>query len=84
MVAVESLVTDPPTMPDLATFPTFDDLFDELAAAEASDPARFDVVFDPLKGYPVSASVDISFQIADEEFSFGITNFEAIEPVPSG
>ena len=84
VVAVESLVIDPPTMPDVATFPTFDNLFDELAAAEASDPVRFDVVFDPSKGYPVSASVDISFQIADEEFSFGITSFEAIEPVPSG
>lgn len=73
-----------PTLPDVAAFPTFDDLFDELAAAEASEPVQFDVVFDPVQGYPVSASVDVPFQIADEEFSFEITSFEAVEPLPSG
>lgn len=74
VVAVESLATDPPVLPDVAAFPTIDDLFDQLAAAEANDPVVFDVVFDPVQGFPVSATVDISLQIADEEFSFEVRN----------
>ncbi len=74
VVAVESLAADPPVMPEFAVFPTIDDLFDELIAAEANDPVQFDVAFDPIQSYPVSASVDISLQIADEEFSFLVRN----------
>jgi len=76
VTAVESLQADPPDLPPIATFPTIDDLLDQLENAAAADPVLFDVVFDEVRGYPVSAIVDISLQIADEEFGFDVSNFE--------
>ncbi|TFG62533.1 MAG: 4-phosphopantetheinyl transferase family protein [Gemmatimonadales bacterium] len=74
VVAVQSLMNPPSTLPDIDTFSTIDGLLDRLEAAEASDPVVFDVVYDQVRGFPVSAVVDISFQIADEEFSFEVSN----------
>ena len=50
--------------------PTVDDLFDRLEDVLGQDPVEYSVDFDPDMGYPSRASVDISRQIADEEFSF--------------
>lgn len=74
VVAVESLLDPPTTLPGIDAFSTIDGLLDRLEAAEASDPVIFDVIYDEARGFPVSAVVDISFQIADEEFSFEVSN----------
>jgi len=79
VVAVEPLINEPPSDPNIAAFSTIDELLDWLETAEASDPVVFDVVYDEMRGYPVSANVDISFQIADEEFSFEVSNLEVAE-----
>lgn len=57
----------PGTRPDPEQFPTIDELFAQLRAAAAAQPARFEVAFDPTLGHPVSVDVDISEQLADEE-----------------
>ncbi len=79
IVSVEPLTNQPPSDPNIAAFSTIDELLDWLETAEASNPVVFDVVYDELRGYPVSANVDISFQIADEEFSFEVSNLEVPE-----
>ncbi len=55
---------------DLTFFSTVDELFDRLEQALEQDPEVFEVLFDADLGYPTSANVDISFMIADEEYSF--------------
>lgn len=75
VTAVEPLDGGPDDLP-VSAFPTIDDLFDRLAAAEANDPVVFEVEFHPVLGFPTFANIDISRQIADEEFSFEVGNVE--------
>lgn len=65
-------VSDGQTLPveDLAFFSTVDELFDRLQRSVDQDPDVFEVTFDDALGYPTTANVDISFMIADEEYSF--------------
>ncbi len=65
-------VSDGVVLPDgdLVFFSTVDQLFDRLEQAAQTDPEIFEVLFDDALGYPTSANVDISFMIADEEYSF--------------
>ena len=60
---------------------TIDGLFDRLAADLEREPAQFDVTYHPETGFPTSASVDISEQIADEEYSFTASDLVAVVPV---
>ena len=59
---------------------TIDGLFERLAADLAREPAQFDVTYHPEAGYPTSASVDVSEQIADEEYSFTASDLVAVSP----
>jgi len=68
----------PPETWDL--YHTIDDLFERLTSDLDRDPARFDVTYDGSLGYPTSAVVDISFQIADEEYSFTASDLIAVTP----
>lgn len=72
VVSAEALPgSSPPIGPlDPELFPTVDELFDRLRIAAGSDPVRFDVSFDPELGYPTRADVDVSAQVADDEYSF--------------
>lgn len=78
IVVVEDSVTaaffvegDQPLPPEQAAWmPTVDDLFDRLADVLEQDPVEYSAEFDPALGFPTRASVDVSRQIADEEFSF--------------
>lgn len=54
---------------------TIDDLFDLLHDALDEDPAEFHATYDRQLGYPVSASIDYSVNIADEEDGFGVSEF---------
>ena len=76
VVAVDPLDGGSDDLP-LSAFPTIDDLFDRLEAAEASDPVVFEVQYDPVRGFPTLAEIDISLQIADEEFSFTVEDLVA-------
>ncbi len=58
-------------------FPTIDALFDELEELIRRDPHRLEVTYDPELGYPSSVSVDIDERIADEEFSYTVTDLAA-------
>lgn len=74
VVAAQSLPgsSDPDTAQDPTWFPTIDELFDRLRSAVESDPVVFLVTYDSILGFPASASVDISEQIADEEYAFEV------------
>jgi len=59
---------------------TIDGLFDRLAESLANDPVVFEVTYDGTAGYPTSAQIDISEQIADEEYSFTASDLAAVSP----
>jgi hypothetical protein len=59
----------------LTWYSTIDGLFDRLQAALDEEPVQFEVEYDGEFGFPSSASIDISPQIADEEYSFTVENF---------
>ena len=59
---------------------TIDGLFDRLAESLANDPVVFEVTYDSAAGYPTSAQIDISEQIADEEYSFTASDLAAVSP----
>ncbi|MGB5525448.1 MAG: DUF6174 domain-containing protein [Gemmatimonadota bacterium] len=73
--------SDTPAPPDSYTwYHTIDGLFDRLAESLASDPVIFEVTYDGVAGYPRSAQIDISEQIADEEYSFTASDLDAAGP----
>lgn len=81
ITSVHLLDSDAPAPPDTYDFySTIDGLFDRLAEALATDPVVFEVTYDEALGYPTSAQVDISEQIADEEYSFTASNLVAVTP----
>ncbi len=59
---------------------TIDGLFDRLDANLAQEPVQFEVTYHREAGYPTSADVDISRQIADEEYSFTASDLVAVMP----
>jgi hypothetical protein len=48
--------------------------------ALSNDPVIFEVTYDVALGYPTSAQVDISEQIADEEYSFTASDLVPATP----
>ncbi len=73
--------SDIPAPPDTyALYQTIDGLFDRLARDLENDPVVFEVTYDGAAGYPTSAQVDISEQIADEEYSFTASDLVAATP----
>jgi hypothetical protein len=40
---------------------------------------QFDVEYDDKLGYPTRASVDVRAEIADDEYTFRVTDFQALE-----
>lgn len=67
--------------PEPADFPTIDDLFARLRAEAEADPVQFDVEYDGELGYPTRASVDVRAEIADDEYTFRVTDFVELEPL---
>ena len=66
--------------PQPSDFPTIDDLFARLRAEAEADPVRLDVEYDDDLGYPTSASVDVRAEIADDEYTFRVTDLRKLEP----
>jgi hypothetical protein len=60
-------------------FATIDQLFERLADKEAQDPVKFDVVYDEALGIPLSANIDVSELMMDEELSLTVSNFESLQ-----
>lgn len=75
---VDSDAPAPPESHDL--YDAIDGLFDRLAMDLENDPVVFEVTYDGAAGYPTSAQVDISLQIADEEYSFTASDMVAATP----
>lgn len=81
ITAVYLLDSDAPAPPDSYNlYQTIDGLFDRLAQSLAADPVVFEVTYDGAAGYPRSAQIDISEQIADEEYSFTASDLAAAGP----
>lgn len=81
VTAVYLIDSASPAPPEtLGLYDTIDGLFDRLEADLARDPVLFDVTYDEDTGFPTSASVDISRQIADEEYSFTASTLVAVVP----
>ena len=78
ITAVYLLDSDRPAPPDSYNlYHTIDGLFDRLAESLAADPVVFEVTYDGASGYPTSGQIDISEQIADEEYSFTASDLAA-------
>lgn len=54
-------------------------LFGIIDDAAAQEPARLDVTYDQTTGVPLSVTIDISEEMADEELYLEVTGFEAID-----
>lgn len=54
---------------------TVEELFEVLEDALDRDPADFEAGYDSRLGYPVSAFIDFSANVIDEEDGFTVTNF---------
>ncbi|MFW6089090.1 MAG: DUF6174 domain-containing protein [Gemmatimonadota bacterium] len=67
--------------PEPSDFPTIDDLFARLRAEAEADAVQFDVEYDDDLGYPTRASVDVRAEIADDEYTFRVTDFQELEPL---
>lgn len=75
-IAAATVVETGESVPHPSSYATIDGLFDRLQSALDEDPVQFDASYDPAFGFPTAASVDISEQIADEEYSFTVQAFE--------
>jgi hypothetical protein len=81
VTAVYLMDSDAPAPPDTYDmYDTIDGLFVRLERDLANDPAVFEVTYDGAAGYPTSAQVDISEQIADEEYSFTASDLAVAIP----
>ena len=60
-------------------FATIDQLFERLAEKKAENPVKFDVTYDETNGIPLTATIDVSEMIADEELWLTVSNFESLE-----
>ena len=58
---------------------TVDKLFTVINDAEAQDPARSEITYDETYGVPLSVTIDLSEQIADEEIYLTVSDFEPIQ-----
>jgi hypothetical protein len=81
ITAVYLLDSDAPAPPDSYNlYSTIEGLFERLAESLAADPVVFEVTYDGAAGYPTSAQIDISEQIADEEYAFTASDLAAAGP----
>ncbi len=75
------LDSDAPAPPDTYDlYLAIEGLFDRLATSLENDPVMFEATYDAALGYPTSAQVDISEQIADEEYSFTASDLSPATP----
>jgi len=69
--------TGEPAPASESEFSTVEALFDIVQGALARHAAVVDASYDPALGVPVRISIDGSFQIADDEVSYGVSGFHA-------
>jgi hypothetical protein len=58
--------------------PTIDDLFKWILDAIEHEAAQIDATYDEQLGYPHDVFIDRIKQAIDDEFSFEVTNFQAL------
>jgi hypothetical protein len=56
-------------------FSTVEGLFDIVQAALTRHAARVDASYDPVRGVPISISIDGNLQVADDEVYYGVSGF---------
>jgi hypothetical protein len=54
-------------------------VFLKLEADLAGDPDEINVTYDPTYGYPATVNIDYIAAAADDELSYGISNFEILK-----
>jgi hypothetical protein len=69
--------TGEPVATAIPDYSTVDALFDVVDAAFARHADRVDALYDPVNGVPLHIWIDASFQMADEEFGYGVSAFHA-------
>lgn len=62
----------------LELVPTIEDLFESVEHFIDQDPDQLDVVYDPADGHPISITVDIRVQTADDEVLIESRNLRAM------
>ena len=60
-------------------YDTVEELFEVVRSALEHDAERLEVEYHPLLGVPMSVSVDVRLQMADDEHGFSVSDFEALE-----
>ena len=59
-----------------AQYATVERLFDFIRTESTGHPARLDVQYDPVRGYPTRVCVDPVDHIFDDEYGFEISDFK--------
>lgn len=59
-------------------FRTIEGYFDLIREIRKQTPDKEAITFDPEMGYPTSIFFDLSFQMADEEINYSISNLTAL------
>jgi hypothetical protein len=59
------------------TLPTINELFAIIKDRLAQKPVEKNLVFDPIKGYPIEVYFDMDQRVADEEVRFTVTDLIA-------
>ena len=67
--------TGAPMAASNTTFSTGEALFELIGSAIARHAAVVDVTYDPVRGVPTRIAIDGSFQVADDEVYYGISDF---------
>lgn len=57
------------------SFPTVEELFAQIDTLKAQRPVKLEITYDPVYGFPTLIDVDISFRLADEEFTLVMSAF---------
>lgn len=74
-VTAVTVVETGETLADPSSFPTIEDLFDEVEDAIRRDAFSLDVQYDDDLGYPIEVTIDFDEQAQDEEMAFRVSAF---------
>ena len=81
---MESYIPSPDLPPFLeGVADSIDDLFHEITSAIDMGAETIHVEWHPIYRYPQSCYVDVSLEIADEEYGWQIEDFEILENATS-
>jgi hypothetical protein len=78
VVAVRDVESGQPVTEPLDSFPTIEDLFDEIEDALDREAYRLEAMYDVQFGYPIDVSIDFIEHAVDEEMTLLVSEFEVL------